>query len=333
MSVGKDFVKVQARGIACMSDSAAKFYTGNQSIPARPQWPNGCTADNVSKSLSKTECEPKTRIKRRECIKLNSFQKVVAFFGGIHRCKDIWVDPICTLVPNEENQKKLLDYLSENGTSFKYTSNNTKEAEAGTSTPVLNDRAQAAVHRMLAQFDIASNLYILYLVVVTLMPQPFPVFKKALKSRMLGLAFGLNKSSFTLLAVITLTLFDAVRSLLKMTDIPDLVNKLRIDPCWVDPEFSLALNAMVIDTCSQVAKLHEISGHQTQILDELYLKIKLFGLCPIDGVQSMHPSLEMFQSFVRNYSSGNLRNPGSCNLSRFQDGMSTLIPSKTNLTP
>jgi hypothetical protein len=329
MSVAEDFVNVQAHGIACMRESAAKFYAGNQSSPARPLWPNGCTSDNVSKSLSKTECEPKTRIKRRECINLNSFQKVMAFFGGIHRCKDVWVDPICNLVPNEENQKKLLEFLSENGTSFKYTSNDSKVAEAGSSTPILNDRARAAVHRMLAQFDIASNLYILYLVVVMLMPQPFPVFKKALKSRILGLTFGLNKSSFTLLVVIMLTMFDALRSLLKMTDIPDLVAKLRIDPCWVDPEFSMALNAKVTDACAQVARLQEVSGHQTQIMDELYLKIKLFGLCPTDGVQSMHPSLKMFQNFVHNYSNGNLRNPGSCNLSRLQDGMSMLISSGT----
>jgi hypothetical protein len=320
---GHEFLSQQEHYIFWMNESAAKFYNGlNNTL----LWPNGCTTDDISKSISQNRCEPKLRTKKRTCISLNEFQKVVAFFGGIKRCRDIWVDPVCKKIVNEEKQQRFFDFLNE--TKYVYKSLEPKSRKNQSSLQLSNQQAQLAIRRLLEQIDLASNLYILYIIVTMLVSRPLAIFKRAIRSQITGVAFGLNKISFTFLVVIALSMHDLIAAVLRVTDLADLVAKLRLDPCLVDPDFGLARINMISETCAEVGRLQWLTSHQNQMLQEVYFRVKRFGLCSTGEDEFGHPKQQLFQTLTQNYTSGFFRNPASCNVSWIQSQTSTSLVAK-----
>jgi hypothetical protein len=297
-----------------MNESASNFYYGQLHSPPRFQWPNECTRDKVSDSLTRTVCEPPVRTQKTECIKANGLQKFVAAISGINRCKTFWVEPVCRKVADEDAQKALINLMAEKDLENSSNASDAIEQEIGNDVD-RNERAKDAISRILIQIDVASNLYIGYVIIGLIFSRPLVIFKRSMLSRISGLTFGLTKPKFIILVIALMTMYDAARSFLNMTDVQVLVSNFRHDPCWVDPEFGRARDDIVVKACDEVALLQASTNQHIHVMDDLYFRVKLFGLCEIRNTRSPHPQLAKMDEMRTIYSLNGSRNPALCNIS------------------
>lgn len=311
---GLIFLKNLENEISCMTQSAQNFYHGNTSSPQRVLWPNGCTPDMVSETLNRKICKPQVRYKKTICVKVKGIQKAIAWVGGIDTCREEWIEPVCSMVVDKDAQSALFNISNEREAAKTGTAANETISyiDYGAAT---NQKMKDAMTEVVNRVDIASNLYIFYTICTLVFARPLIVFKRRKRTRVLGATFGMGKATFTLLVVASVTVFDSVSSILKETDIKSLMSNFANDPCWVDPEFSLSRGDLIRKTCHQVVELHVQTSESAKKLDDLYFKVKLFGLCPSNGTRSPHPNLKAIGLRRDMYASGALRNPAICNAS------------------
>jgi hypothetical protein len=322
LTAGREYLERQRQDMQCMNDSAAQFYNGKQHNPPRVLWPDECTRVHVSESLTRTVCEPPVRTQKTECIETNGVQKFVAALSGIKRCKTFWVEPKCRRVADEDAQKALLALIEEKELLDAANAANVTMQDIADDVD-RNERAKDAISRVLAQVDIASNLYIGYTIMGLIFTQPLVIFKRSKRARLSGLTLGLNKVTFTVLVIVLMTLYDAVSSILRMTDVQALMSNFHQDPCWVDPEFGRSRADFIVRTCDNVASLHASSNNQIHKLDDMYSNVKLFGLCEANGKRSEHPHLSQMDHMRLAYKLENNRNPATCNVTLMNQSTDT----------
>lgn len=325
---GRKFVMQQGHYLKCINESAARFYHGAKRSPERPLWPDGCSRTDVTDSLTKTTCEPKARTKKKTCMKLNGWQKVMSFLGGIKRCKTQWVDPVCKTTVDKTRQKGLLQ-LTEAQEKLRASFQNTSmTAETGIAE-FRNEKVNNILSKVVTQVDVASNIYIGYSIVCLIFARPLRIMRRRKRSQLLSLAFGLSKPAFVLVIVVAWTLYESGCALLQVTDVRLLVSNMYKDPCWVDPEFSKARSEVINEICSEVATLQRKSNHTAFLLDDIYYNISRFGLCVAENKAWPYPSLRSIDYLRNQYRSGKLSNPATCNTSAL-DERSSFAPKASD---
>lgn len=316
ITLGVKFVSDLKHEIRCVNSSAARFYNGDTSVSERMLWPRECTRQKVSESLTRTVCEPEVRTEKTECLKLNDVQKAAAFLTGVKRCKTVFVEPVCSSIVDEGVQSDLLT-LQDETIESKNKSNLAKNEVLSTisSVSLNNQRIKTVVSEGVTRIDIASSLYVGYTIISLLLGRPLIVFKRGKRTRVSGITIGLSKASFTLVVVVIITVYDSVSSLLKETDLKELLKSFHADPCYADPEFSRSRSDLIEATCERVSDLHRETSKEVRHLNDIRHQIKLFGLCEKNGVRSVHPALDYVDARVHLYRSGGLKNPATCNVS------------------
>jgi hypothetical protein len=315
VTAGVQFLQGQATEIRCVYQSAESFYHGGTRSPPRVLWPSGCTRDKVAESLTRTVCEPEVRTEKTECLDLNGVQKAAAFLTGVKRCRTVWVEPVCATVVDKESQSALLSLHDEQEAARNQSGAAANETLSTIeSAAQSNQKVQDVISRAVTRVDTASSLYIGYTIVSLLFGRPLIVFQRTKRARLFGATLGLSKAAFTLAVVAAITMYDSVSSLLEETDLKSLLQNFRSDPCYVDPEFSRARSELIVNTCDKVTDLHKETGRNVRALDDVYYRVKLFGLCAVNGSRARHPGLDRLGQRLALLRSGEIRNPASCNV-------------------
>lgn len=324
---GRSFIAGLENEIRCVNESSELFYYGTKQDPERVLWPNGCTTDMVSESLTRKVCEPEVRYKKTVCVKMKGVQKALAWVARIDTCREEWVEPVCSTDVDKRAQTGLLA-INEERQAARSRSELNETLHIVDYGATDNQKMKDIMSSVVSRVDIASNLYIFYTICILIYARPLIVCKRGKRTRILGATLGMGKTTFTLLVVVSMTLFDSISSLVQETDIKPLLTNFRKDPCWIDPEFSLSRGNLISKTCGQVTALHIGTSQSIRKLDDMYFKLKLFGLCAVNGTRSEHPALKQIGIRRDMYRTGLLQNPAVCNISRLNKETET--PPDTN---
>lgn len=181
----------------------------------------------------------------------------------------------------------------------------------------ISDRSQQVIKRLLRQVDIASNLYLLYVIVGLIISAPLFVYKPSFRSRFLGRALTINKPLWVLIVVVIWSTYDALWAVLKDTDWAFWWTTFTADPCFVDADFTSKRIQAISDTCNEIAQLGASFVNTTFGIQDVSATAFVYRAC-----DKAAPELEDFVLTAEEWE--NATYVGKCNVTDLND--KTAVP-------
>lgn len=316
----KQFLKQQQYTLDCMNRSAADFYHGKTGNPPRFLWPKECDSTKARVSLNETTCvEQKANV----CKRVNAFARLFASITG--DCVQKVGPDLCVEGTNAERSDSLFQLEKErNGLTQNFTKVDTQPIAS-----TAEKKVDKVINKLMMQFDLAADCFIIYNVFAILVGIPFIITKREKTSRVVSATLGLTKMMFIVVFIMVISLYDSASVILNDTDFPRMFQNFLNDPCFVNPQFSSKRVGMIVDVCNNISLIDQQRDYTLQTMDTMFYDTRLFGHCKDDNREiAIHPKLEAMDSIRKAYRNGNISNPGVCNATELDEHTSVAPDSQ-----
>lgn len=165
--------------------------------------------------------------------------------------------------------------------------------KAGREEPTIDSISEATTNKLnsiittlLWQVEIASNLYIAYLIVSVLAAPPFYPYKPSWQYRILGTLFRLSKPMWILIVLIVWIGGSYIYQFLNSDTWVLWWHNFAVDPCYNSPTFVTGRISACVDACNDVFTTRKNYTNQIYAINDTLITAKAYYACFSDQTTS-----------------------------------------------
>ena len=272
---GHHFVRKADLAYQCMKTSTENMWNGQND---RVKYPDECQPINARAETTSTEICFGGDIKR-SCVNL---------FGIDVQCKTIKTQRKCeTIIATDRRSLNKIAKINAQRQSLIANSVQNIDDDTRRAFETANREGELIINRLLSHIDIASNVYIIYVMIAIAIGRPLVIFKREIKSKIFAALLGVSKANFIIIVVLALTIYDSGVRIIRDANFVDMFRNFQADACYINPEFSRKRIQLIQQTCTNVsrqeAQLQSIFSKMTA----LFLEAQL---CEVSSVDERGPT-------------------------------------------
>jgi len=279
MTRGGQFVHKAGKALDCMESGARDVWNGREK---RILFPNDCKPENIK--------DP-TKASTQTCAEAHSTKHCEVGKIDILFIKDIPVTTVCaevslpskcvSLEGEDPKSAREVEKAKAEWEAFENQQSNSKlqgieegrftnetrgDVHPNAERKAAQERSDNLLETMRARIDVASNMYIAYCILAVFFGIPLAISRVPWWKRWQAFAFGLKQPTFIVLILLVMSMGGLYNRMIQ--DMPNILNKWRNDPCWLDPGFMRNRSDIISYACGNVtnqrAELQEIIANMTR---------------------------------------------------------------------
>ncbi|CAD7697379.1 unnamed protein product [Ostreobium quekettii] len=259
-------------------------------------WPDGCTQQDFLNTIDEA--------KNRECRE-KKCKWGFSLFGGLN-C--VTVDVPCSTAEALKLSDAWQEYEVFQSRRAINPNISTEEYQV-----LVREEGQQIIKRLLWQVDVASQFYIVYIIVGLIIAAPLFVYRPSFKSKYLGTSLSINKPLWVVIVIVVWSTYEAIWGAVRNTDWRFWWASFVADPCLIDASFAGRRIQAITEACNDIGRLKYSYENATFGIQDVTANARVYSAC---GKET--PLIEEFNSASERWDG--VEFVGVCNVTELNEG-------------